>query len=77
MKLQNIKKYIGLFSNKKPAYIGNFMSVKKFGVKKTFNGYWTYAEKEDCSVYWATQHFETKQEAEAYINKLAIDYKWI
>jgi hypothetical protein len=43
MILQNIKKYIGLSNNKKPACLGNFMNVKKFGVKKTFNGYWTYA----------------------------------
>ncbi|MBW0175977.1 MAG: hypothetical protein KXJ45_03460 [Candidatus Fonsibacter sp.] len=53
------------------------MNVKKFGVKKTFNGYWTYAEKEDCSVYWATKHFTTKHEAEDFINKLASEYKWI
>jgi len=77
MKLQNIKKYIDLVCNKKPSCFGNFMNVKKFGIKKTYNGYWTYAEKEDCSVYWATQHFETKQEAENYINKLAKEYKWI
>jgi hypothetical protein len=77
MILQNIKKYIGLANNKKPECLGNFMNVKKFGVKKTFNGYWTYAEKEDCSVYWATKHFTTKQEAEDFINKLASEYKWI
>jgi hypothetical protein len=56
--------------------VKNFMKVKCFGCKKTYDGYWTYAEKEDTQVYWATQHFKTKEEAENYINKLAKEYGW-
>ena len=56
------------------------MQAKEYGVKKTWDGYRTYANVQDgkflMPINWASALFKTKLEATAYINKLAKEWNW-
>lgn len=57
------------------------MQAKEYGVKKTWDGYRTYANVKDgkflMPINWANELFKTKQEAKAYIEKLAKEWNWV
>ena len=57
------------------------MIAKEHGVKKTWDGYRTYANVQDgkylIPINWANGLFKTKKEANDYINKLAKENNWI
>lgn len=57
------------------------MIVKEHGVKKTWDGYRTYANVQDgkylMPINWASALFKTKKEAKEYISKLAKENNWI
>ena len=59
---------------------GDNMQAKEYGVKKTWDGYRTYANVQDgkflMPINWANGLFKTKQEAKAYIEKLAKEWNW-
>ncbi len=61
--------------------LGDNMQAKEYGVKKTWDGYRTYANVQDgkylMPINWANGLFKTKQEAQAYINKLAKEWNWV
>jgi len=60
---------------------GDSMQAKEYGVKKTWDGYRTYANVQDgkylMPINWTNGLFKTKQEATAYINKLAKEWNWV
>ena len=57
------------------------MIAKEHGVKKTWDGYRTYANVQDgkylIPINWANGLFKTKKEANDYINNLAKENNWI
>ena len=57
------------------------MIVKEHGVKKTWDGYRTYANVQDgkylIPINWASSLFKTKKEAKEYISKLSKENNWI
>jgi hypothetical protein len=57
------------------------MIAKEHGVKKTWDGYRTYANVQDgkylMPINWASALFKTKKEANDFINKLAKENNWI
>ena len=57
------------------------MQAKEYGVKKTWDGYRTYANVKDgkflMPINWANELFKTKQEAKAHIEKLAKEWNWV
>jgi hypothetical protein len=57
------------------------MNAKEYGVKKTWDGYRTYANVQDgkflMPINWANELFKTKQEATSYIDKLAKEWNWV
>jgi hypothetical protein len=57
------------------------MIAKEHGVKKTWDGYRTYANVQDgkylMPINCASALFKTKKEANDYINKLAKENNWI
>lgn len=57
------------------------MIAKEHGVKKTWDGYRTYANVQDgkylMPINWASALFKTKKEAKEYISKLAKENNWI
>ena len=57
------------------------MIAKEYGVKKTWDGYRTYANVQDgkylMPINWASALFKTKQESKAYIKKLAKEWNWV
>jgi len=59
------------------------MNAKDYGVKKSWDGWRTYANVSDGTpmglmpINWANGLFKTKQEAQAYINKLAKEWNWV
>lgn len=61
---------------------GDSMQAKDYGVKKSWDGWRTYAHVSDGTpmglmpINWANGLFKTKQEAQAYINKLAKEWNW-
>jgi hypothetical protein len=61
--------------------LGDNMQAKEYGVKKTWDGYRTYANVQDgkylIPINWASSLFKTKQEAKAYIEKLAKEWNWV
>ena len=62
---------------------GDSMQAKDYGVKKSWDGWRTYAHVSDGTpmglmpIDWANGLFKTKQEATAYINKLAKEWNWV
>ncbi len=62
---------------------GDNMQAKDYGVKKSWDGWRTYAHVSDGTpmglmpINWASSLFKTKQEATAYINKLAKEWNWV
>jgi hypothetical protein len=62
---------------------GDNMQAKDYGVKKSWNGWRTYAHVSDGTplglmpINWASALFKTKLEATAYINKLAKEWNWV
>jgi hypothetical protein len=58
------------------------MQAKDYGVKKSWDGWRTYAHVSDGTplglmpINWANGLFKTKLEATAYINKLAKEWNW-
>jgi hypothetical protein len=62
--------------------LGDNMQVKDYGIKKSWDGWRTYAHVSDGTpmglmpVNWANGLFKTKQEAKAYIEKLANENNW-
>jgi hypothetical protein len=63
--------------------LGDSMQAKNYGVKKSWDGWRTYAHVSDGTpmglmpIDWANGLFKTKQEATAYINKLAKEWNWV
>ena len=61
---------------------GDNMQAKDYGVKKSWDGWRTYAHVSDGTplglmpINWASALFKTKLEATAYINKLAKEWNW-
>jgi hypothetical protein len=57
------------------------MIAKEYGVKKTWDGYRTYANVQDgkylMPINWASVLFKTKKKAKEYISKLAKENNWI
>jgi hypothetical protein len=64
----------------KATNLGDNMQVKEYGVKKTWDGWRTYANVQDgkylMPINWANELFKTKQEAKAHIEKLAKEWNW-
>ena len=62
---------------------GDNMQAKDYGVKKSWDGWRTYAHVSDGTplglmpINWANSLFKTKLEATAYINKLAKEWNWV
>jgi hypothetical protein len=62
--------------------LGGNMQVKDYGIKKSWDGWRTYAHVSDGTplglmpINWANGLFKTKQEAKAYIEKLANENNW-
>jgi hypothetical protein len=62
--------------------LGDNMQVKDYGIKKSWDGWRTYAHVSDGTplglmpINWANGLFKTKQEAKAYIEKLANENNW-
>jgi hypothetical protein len=60
---------------------GDSMQAKEYGVKKTWDGYRTYANVQDgkylMPINWANELFKTKQKAKAHIEKLAKEWNWV
>jgi hypothetical protein len=60
--------------------LGDNMQAKEYGVKKTWDGWRTYANVQDgkylMPINWANELFKTKQEAKAHIEKLAKEWNW-
>ena len=60
---------------------GDNMQAKEYGVKKTWDGYRTYANVQDgkllMPINWASVLFKTKQKAKAHIDKLAKEWNWV
>ena len=62
---------------------GDNMQAKDYGVKKSWDGWRTYAHVSDGTplglmpINWANGLFKTKLEATAYINKLAKEWNWV
>jgi hypothetical protein len=56
------------------------MNVKEYGVKKSWDGYRTYANVKDgkylMPINWANELFKTKQQAKAFIEDLAKKNGW-
>ena len=57
------------------------MIAEDYGVKKSWDGYRTYANVQDgkylMPINWANGLFKTKKEANDFINKLAKENNWI
>jgi hypothetical protein len=73
-------KNIDARANMTATNLGDNMQAKEYGVKKTWDGYRTYANVQDgkylMPINWANGLFKTKQEAKAYIDKLANENNW-
>ena len=58
------------------------MKAKDYGVKKSWNGWMTYAYVSDGTalglmpIDWASQKFDTKQQAKNFIEDLAKQNGW-
>jgi hypothetical protein len=58
------------------------MNVKDYGIKKSWNGWQTYAYVSDGTklglmpIDWATSVFKTKQQATSFIKDLAKKNSW-
>jgi hypothetical protein len=56
------------------------MEVKEYGVKKSWDGYRTYANVQDgkylMPINWANELFKTKQQAKTFIEDLAKKNGW-
>jgi hypothetical protein len=59
----------------------NFLNVKEYGVKKTWDNQWeTFAHTPDgkylMPITWAREVYKTKKEAKRQIEKLAKKWNW-
>ena len=59
----------------------NFLNVKEYGVKKTWDNQWeTFAHAPDgkylIPITWAREVYKTKKEAKRQIEKLAKKWNW-
>jgi len=58
------------------------MKAQEYGVKKSWNGWRTYAYVKDGTpmglmpITWASELFQDKQQAKDFINNLAIKNGW-
>jgi hypothetical protein len=78
-----LMKNIDARENMTATNLGDNMQVKDYGIKKSWDGWRTYAHVSDGTplglmpINWASALFKTKQEAKAYIEKLAKEWNWV
>ena len=56
------------------------INAQEYGVKKTWNGYRTYANVQDgkflMPINWASELFKSKTKASIFIKNLAKEWNW-
>jgi hypothetical protein len=70
------------YTNKGERIKMNILNCKDYGVKKSWDGWRSYAYVSDGTsmglmpITWASEAFKTKQQAKAFIDDLAIKNGW-
>jgi len=77
--MRNIDEHVSMTATN----LGDNMQAKDYGIKKSWDGWRTYAHVSDGTplglmpINWASDLFKTKQEAKAHIEKLAKEWNWV